>query len=329
METDYKLIKKYPGLDSCIVIGDIVHYDIPRQCYIWKSAPMVSIPKTAVENYPEFWEKIQDYKILEFRCSDPGSFHIQKFILRNDGLYEAPSGQELDLYCIMHTGFCVDNGTYYIYSVQRLSDGKIFTVGDNIGNRVIITKFEIDINKCICYLKFPDNMTHTMLLNEIVICESKNLDFQILEFQTTSQYLSTTIYRRLDEVTNLYKSNSSTGATLNEMLHDGPCVDTVDYIITKVKRLIDGEIFTIGDSIFNDMRKISKFELKNNAMQVHYSNMWNDAISYTTIGLITKKEESVETLDTIADDLLISTTELNKKLHSLINKINDLNDKLK
>ena len=108
----YKLIKKYPGSPS---LGDTVvktkHSQYPLvKCneYVHEIITTCTYGEYEVENYPEFWEEVKEktYKILSWYFGD------MNITIEPDG-----SARE-----------------YHIHSIKRLSDGEVFTVGDNIRN---------------------------------------------------------------------------------------------------------------------------------------------------------------------------------------------------
>ena len=127
MSNRYRLIKEYPGSpkldtiinDSKTTLG-ISYYE---NC------------KAFIENYPEFWQEVveKDYEILSFKL--PGNNIVDlkyarnnlKFMLKNSSVYQ-------------------------IYSVKRLSDGEIFTIGDKT-NFGLISKIVINNNSLSFYFE--------------------------------------------------------------------------------------------------------------------------------------------------------------------------------
>lgn len=128
----YKLIKWYPGC------GDHKEGDIIIKCnsghplYLGKKATGTlnyTFTSKDVENNPEYWQEVveKDYEILLMKNSH-GNFY---------SLYE---NEKLGKYEI-------ENHT--IHSVKRLSDGKVFTIGDEVTNNSYkgkITSFKIHEN---------------------------------------------------------------------------------------------------------------------------------------------------------------------------------------
>lgn len=108
----YKLIREYPGSPK---LGKILKPKIEIENnntnnYYWEGSWFNP------ENYPEFWQLMveKDYEILKFILPGDNIIHIQnaknslEFMLKN-------------------------HNTYKIYSIKRLSDGEIFTIGDLVG----------------------------------------------------------------------------------------------------------------------------------------------------------------------------------------------------
>ena len=108
----YKLIKEYPG---SLQLG----------------TKILSDDTQFVTNFPEFWEKVveKEYEILSF------SFNNNRIdTLRENGLYGISTG-----ICKQDIGnYGIDSySSWDINSVKRLSDGEVFTVGDNFKDGII------------------------------------------------------------------------------------------------------------------------------------------------------------------------------------------------
>jgi hypothetical protein len=78
-----------------------------------------------------------------------------------------------------------------------------------------------------------------------------------------------------------YRNGGSKLFSLSCMLHEQDCVDNGAFVISSVKRLSDGTIFTLGDRIdlynhlyphdgLNKQHTITKFELINNQIRLHF-----------------------------------------------------------
>lgn len=126
--TKYKLIKKYPCIHHTWYVGLIVteKYNVysPNETGVF----CINLCKEHVENFPEFWEKVieLDYEILSFIRKEPSNYAGTVFKLDN-GVY-TPSFMNSNL-SLRH---CLTSSGFDIYSVKRLSDNTVFTVGDTI-----------------------------------------------------------------------------------------------------------------------------------------------------------------------------------------------------
>jgi len=131
----YKLIKTYPGspkLSTEIIETQINSLCPVNECYINRKTFMLigddSFEIKNPENYPEFWEKVveKDYEILCIKHKESKCFYRNSIDLRNLNFYD-------------------------IHSVKRLSDGKVFNIGENattaLNNYGPITAFEINCNR--------------------------------------------------------------------------------------------------------------------------------------------------------------------------------------
>ena len=132
----YVLIKKYPGspkLNSIIEQSPNNWWGIKHDgnCFSGCNAP--DDPK----DYPEFWEEVveKDFEMLSFFFNG-GIFkktgEKQKHYLTGENHNVFRANGKVGL--ILEEPDSKYNENFYIYSVKRLSDGEVFTVGDNIKN---------------------------------------------------------------------------------------------------------------------------------------------------------------------------------------------------
>lgn len=114
MTKKYKLIKEYPGSPKLgICVDEVIDYDKELNSY---------------KNYPEFWQEVKkpNFEILSFKSKNVDRF----WLLKKNGKYsQSSSTNEWEL-----NDFLILNEEV-IYSVKRLSDGEIFTIGDYINNK--------------------------------------------------------------------------------------------------------------------------------------------------------------------------------------------------
>ena len=114
----YKLKQWYPSLPESYKEGKTVlkQFKNTRDIY-YPMDGRPGVPAEEVENNPEFWEKVEDknYKILKVKASPSHPYHgINTF---DSHIFQFHStNKNLDV--------------WDIYSVKRLSDGEVFTVGD-------------------------------------------------------------------------------------------------------------------------------------------------------------------------------------------------------
>jgi hypothetical protein len=123
MQKKYKLVKTYPGSPE---LGTIAEYREQCNDYLYKDNNNYYV-SLKCNKYPEFWEEIveRDWKILDTNISD--------------------------------------NLKQSISSVKRLSDGEIFTIGDELTEGTILRFYLSDYNDGI-YLdtkKISDNNIHS------------------------------------------------------------------------------------------------------------------------------------------------------------------------
>jgi len=129
----YKLIKEYPG--SLKLGTEIKKHTEFSTHYMYKvGSNSFQSGVNTPQDYPEFWQEIieKDYKILSFKTSTG-------IINKNDNFWN-----------ITQDAFFTNKGVS-IQSVKRLSDGKVFTIGDELNSGFIeaihITSFLIKNNK--------------------------------------------------------------------------------------------------------------------------------------------------------------------------------------
>jgi len=128
----YKLIKTYP--------------DSPKLGYILEQKS----GSVDCENYPEFWELVveKEFEVLSFIYNNKTLKFSEN---QNCFIYEPYDG-----YNHRQLDFLLRNSNVYkIHSVKRLSDGEIFTIGDEID----LTKYEFNFPKSdiLTEIKIIDN----------------------------------------------------------------------------------------------------------------------------------------------------------------------------
>jgi hypothetical protein len=147
MKTKYKLIKEYPG-SPCI--GTIKEVETREgrvlTCNTWE---LYNI-------YPEFWEEIV-----------PKTYEIQSFKVGNNsyaGKAVNKEGKFTGYYGLPHVSLEKALENWSIYSVKRLSDGEIFTVGDKLHKHGATIKKFIVMND---FLQIISDATHGVVTDNL------------------------------------------------------------------------------------------------------------------------------------------------------------------
>lgn len=133
----YKLIKTYPN--SPVLGTEVTNKNSHHDGRFYTENGVLSIVDNP-EKYPEFWQEIieKDYEILSLSINDS-----HPWILQPNGKYKSLGYYEYDINNLL-SGFNgrFENSDVKIKSVKRLSDGKIFIIGDKCQHGVIV-KFDI------------------------------------------------------------------------------------------------------------------------------------------------------------------------------------------
>lgn len=138
----FKLIKTYPGCS--VKVGTEVY---KNGNYYQSNFPIESgidhfhQPLHIVENQPEFWEEIvkEEYEILFYYSKS------LEYIFKSSQFEEPQFG---------------GNSEWQIYSIKRLSDGEIFTIGDKVFSEYVnytINKIGIVNDKCMVSALYDTN----------------------------------------------------------------------------------------------------------------------------------------------------------------------------
>ena len=139
----YKLIKPYP---NSLEVGTEVtwgNHGLTGECYEARvKGGIFRFSRETIENNPEFWQEVEQlgYEILTFSDNViPGILYVK----RSNGKYGAGGFSVED---------CLNKYENSIYSVKRLSDGLVVTVGDNVVTKntltsEVVTGFRINDGK--------------------------------------------------------------------------------------------------------------------------------------------------------------------------------------
>ena len=140
----FKLIKKYPSIHEEMNEGDVVTLGADGFYLPEGISPIISFiygyKKEEIENNPEFWEEVKDYEILEIIASP------SMWTTLSVKTWSPTNTHGISLDNMLYNGNCVESGDFFIYSVKRLSDGEIFTVGkDELSfAKGVITEISLD-----------------------------------------------------------------------------------------------------------------------------------------------------------------------------------------
>jgi hypothetical protein len=237
----YKLIKEYPGSDH---EGIIVSLKTPNGLY---EGYQYNYYTKHVENNPEYWQEVVDhgFEIISFKQDSNITDFWTKF---REGWSRNVNGYPVT--GPYSTEAILENSLYKIHSVKRISDGEIFTVGDRAKTitskgKHTVTQLRIK-QKCKgrdgkggynydgidrIWIDWEDDCGGNWLESTEKVIEK---DYEILS--------QVTKYNPLDD----YKASGTK--------------------IHSVKRLSDGEVFTVGDLItghsYTDVRVIEKIKIR-------------------------------------------------------------------
>ena len=235
----YKLIKQYPGSPELGTIAKLagigsIEFTTPRGRTYTESSSARNLFNEVIKNQPVFWDEVieKDYEILSF-SQDSGITDIwTKF-------YPDSWGRNVNGQCATipyTTEEILSNKLYAIHSVKRLSDGEVFTIGDNTKDGYIS---EIQITD-----KFTGGVAFSigpkMKISLWSIEKGVQKDYEILSYIKKGSKTCTTTKRR--------------GGDKHDEF----------WNIHSVKRILDGEIFTVGDQFNagNGIRTIESFKIE-------------------------------------------------------------------
>jgi hypothetical protein len=112
--SNYKLIKEYPGSPEVGTIAKesspksgSIAYTLPSGVQYVESSANNNLFKQNIENHPEYWER-QNFEILQYVQKDKLSYSSKR-----------RGGKDHEKY-------------WNIFSVSRISDGEIFSIGNSI-----------------------------------------------------------------------------------------------------------------------------------------------------------------------------------------------------
>lgn len=165
MSKKYRLKKWYPSLSKAMPVGFIMHKNEKLCNYSNLQHNFIELSSDEVENNPEFWELIKEkeWEILSFKYDSeyPIIANIQ-----SNGSYQSylpmtqSSGGSTLNEMLMAS-------RWSIYSVKRLFDNEIFSVGNKIEHSYTD--------------KFENKITKTYTIKKIYFLDTENIRFYVDE----------------------------------------------------------------------------------------------------------------------------------------------------
>lgn len=251
MSKKYKLIKEYPGSPK---LGTVLTKDKYGQ-YI---DDIISIyAADEIEGYLEFWQEVIEpsYEILELVYTNPNVRQDRTLCYKGDvciSMIDESGCKQSGNGIIKLSQFSNDDWKYVtILKVKRLIDGEIFTIGDFVrysGKKCNYDKFPIHefyIRSDKKLLVRSDKGEVTEYIEEIEHCMS-NYCVVEKEYEIIKYYDGFNVYYKTTDY--IWTTNLCYGYSESELINRD------DILIYSVKRLSDGEVFTIGDKIDRNNR---------------------------------------------------------------------------
>ena len=244
----FKLIKEYPGSPELNTIvkkekSNNSQYFFEQYYYKDKNNIGYGISIDMIENYSEFWQEVieNDYEILSFRSKvDPTSI----WTLRNNGYYRRDTMTK-----DWAKESFLKNNVEEIYSVKRLSDGEIFTIGDKVmfsaksgcTLKGPITSFGIDSDYGIVvnytdkskgyghHSNYLHNAEKPLFVTEDGIGVYENNNIYVVRPNFTIWY--TTVKTNILNFINEYKIFSTEKSAEEYIIRNKPCLSLNDILI--------------------------------------------------------------------------------------------------
>ena len=272
----YKLKKWYPSLCKTWLTGTIVQKDKDgyyQSDYFHSNVNTdedhLGIYWSEVENNPEFWEEIVEktFEIIKLICtSDSSNGKPSEFY--KDGMVKWGNGKDGEEYNYITD--LLETGDYSIYSVKRLSDNEIFTIGDEIigclGYKFKIIGFALHESDTILVnydgnsdmgFKLSNIKKHIVHIDPILVTEDGVEIFQgdfvyyVLSNLSLRNYKPTRDDRDLN---NHYFSTEEKAREYIKLNEKRYSINDLFGMICPIKTIIDGGSFS-GEVIFEGILK--------------------------------------------------------------------------
>ena len=237
----YKLIKEYPGSPKLNTI--VENHEKLNSANTLDKRYYYNGMK--IQDYPEFWEEIveKDYEILSFVFHNCNKTISSK---RKNGLFVNSDDVHSDGKYTEESHFNRSNNPLWkIYSVKRLSDGEIFTIGDKIETGIIKKFYLPDViqKEITIYVTEDDEDTYlseAVKLKQPLFTTEDGVDI----FEGNNHYFYIDKNWWIDEIHNINKLNYKTyhkGKPLfstkekakEYILMNKPCLSINDIINSK------------------------------------------------------------------------------------------------
>jgi hypothetical protein len=268
----FKLIKEYPGSPK---LGTVLTPKVDKgndntNNFYWEGSWFNP------NEFTEYWEEVIEptFQIISFTATNVWKGKTANLLPNGHYSINPDAKCGWTLREMLEVGNCVKNGELQIHSVKRLSDGEIFTVGDRA--KTITSKGSHDIRQFIIrqkctgrnydgidamWINWEENCGGNWLDSTEKVIEK---DFEIMTF---------------DYKGDLYKKNEQGYATETSFTHslESHLEDGVSKVHA-VKRLSDGEIFTVGDKFKANIggsdvvRTIKSIRVDGNIIKIYQEN---------------------------------------------------------
>jgi len=292
----YKLIKEYPG---SLKLNVKIHRNFETGYgYSWVGGGIIhgGLTDEHVYNNPEFWEEIveKDYEVLAIIGNTSGI------------IYNLDGNKFIDKDGYKITNFPHNNSGCKILTVKRLYDNQIFIVGDDILEQNEHSKIEyFELRGDDLVLRINHQVTKGSSTIDINSKFEKYVpkDYEILSFRDkngTGIFKSALVIRTSKNLFGWEFNQTAGYSTEEDMLLT---IEQNVFEIHSVKRLSDGEVFTIGDKIenikYDTVRgNINKIILEDGYIQIWYKCNTNSFDRLENIYIITnplfKTEDGVD-----------------------------------
>ena len=229
----YKLIKTYPGSLEIDTIIDLEKIQCNKIQGFFKNHDYWNVNVNDIKNNPEYWEEVaeKDYEILSFISSVP--FKNGHIVHHKQNNFD----RRIETY--------LKDPEWRIYSVKRLSDYEVFTVGDFVKEIITgqckgweIKEFSLKDNRCFTAgvnINNVEKLREALFITEdgIEIFKRDEVTFvRKADLRITGTTLTTNIDKeeRIWDGSDGYLQFSTKEAAEEYILMNKPCLSITDII---------------------------------------------------------------------------------------------------